>query len=88
MMPPVRGAMNPLTTINDSFNSYHTSIAVAPDSFPVIAYQGQPNPFAGTAKVAKCNDPACVGEDEIITIVDELIGAPFAGGVYGHRHWG
>jgi len=72
-----------ITTINDDGDSgWHTSITVAPDNLPVIAHQGRPNPFAGTAKVTKCNDPACTGEDELVTVLDE-IGAPFVGGSTG-----
>ena len=44
-----------------------TSISIGPDSTPVIAYYDFSN---GDLKVAKCNDPICIGSDETISTVD------------------
>lgn len=55
-------------TIVDSatFSGSYTSIAIGNDDFPVISYHD----LSGDLKVAKCNDPACAGEDETISVVD------------------
>jgi hypothetical protein len=45
----------------------YSSIAVGNDDNPVIAYVDHTN---YDLKVVKCNDPACVGEDETISVVD------------------
>ena len=44
-----------------------TSIAIGVDGFPVISYQDADD---GSLKVAKCNDLACSGGDEIIRTLD------------------
>jgi hypothetical protein len=46
---------------------HHTSIAVGGDGLPVIAYF---DVTEGDLEVAKCNDPACAGEDETLSTVD------------------
>jgi hypothetical protein len=46
---------------------WDTSIALGTDGFPVISYYQE---TGGDLKVAKCNDAACTGGDEIITIID------------------
>jgi hypothetical protein len=48
----------------------YTSIAVGADGFPVISYYDR---TAGALRVAKCNDAACAGSDEIISIVDDSV---------------
>jgi hypothetical protein len=47
----------------------HTSIAITPDGLPVISYYH--SDFTTNAlKVAKCNDPACSGGGETLSLVD------------------
>ena len=59
-------------TIVDSavFSGSYTSIAIGDDDFPVISYHD----LSGDLKVAKCNDPACAGGDETISVVDAPVG--------------
>jgi hypothetical protein len=45
----------------------YTSIALGGDGLPVISYYDETN---GNLKVAKCNDAACLGGDETLSIVD------------------
>jgi len=47
----------------------HTSIAIGVAGLPIISYY---DATAGALKVAHCNDPACMGRDEIITTVDDV----------------
>jgi len=46
----------------------YNSIAIGADGFPIISYHHQ---RVGTLKVAKCNDNACTGGDELISVVDD-----------------
>jgi predicted regulator of Ras-like GTPase activity (Roadblock/LC7/MglB family) len=46
---------------------FDTSIAIGNDGLPVVAYVDQ---NIGHLKVLKCNDEACAGGDETVTIVD------------------
>lgn len=57
-----------ITTVDDSTNNVgvFSDISIGGDGLPVIAYQ---DATAGTLKVAKCNDAACAGGDETISIV-------------------
>jgi len=50
-------------------------LAIGVDDLPVICYNDN---IAGTLKVAKCNDSACNGGNETISIVDATAGS--AGG--------
>jgi len=60
-----------ITLINED-GGLHSSIAIGSDGFPVISFHQFINPFnASLVKVAKCNDNACTGGDETITIVAE-----------------
>ena len=45
------------------------SMALGLDGLPVIAFRDD---VAGGLKIAKCNDPACSGGDETITLVDAV----------------
>lgn len=49
-----------------------TSIAVPADGLPVITYYDSNR---GRLKIAKCNDPACTGRNETISVVDESVSA-------------
>jgi hypothetical protein len=66
------GGDETITTINDTDEAtgIHTSIAIGADGFPVISYQESSGPGSSTVRVAKCNDAACAGEDETISIID------------------
>jgi len=68
--PACAGGNETITTVDDSINEvgYFTSIAIGADGFPVISYL---DGTAGVLKVAKCNDAACAGGNEIITAVDD-----------------
>jgi hypothetical protein len=46
----------------------YSSLAIGVDGYPVISYH---HVDPGMLKVAKCNDPACAGGDEAITILDD-----------------
>lgn len=46
----------------------YSSIAIGQDGLPVISYLDRDN---CNLKVAKCNDPACTGGDEIVSTVDK-----------------
>jgi hypothetical protein len=48
----------------------NTSIAIGADGLPVVAYQ---NDSTWELKVARCNDAACAGGDETITVVDSSL---------------
>lgn len=45
----------------------NSSIALGPDGNPVIAYTDSGNT---DLKLARCNDPACAGQNEAIITVD------------------
>ena len=53
--------------IAETFN-YQTSIAVGADGLPVVSFYSQAR---GSLDVLKCNDPACDGLGETITVVDD-----------------
>ena len=59
-----------ITTVDDPANDVgkYASMVLGADGFPVISYQ---DATAGSLKVLKCNDPACVGSNETITTVDD-----------------
>jgi len=61
-IPPVT------TTVEDSASSvgWSTSIAIGSDGLPVIAHHDE---TAFSLKLVKCNDPACAGGDETLTVV-------------------
>jgi hypothetical protein len=67
--PACSGQDETITTVDSTGNVfYYTSIAIGTDGNPVIAYYyDSPN---YDLMVAKCNDPACSGQDETITTVD------------------
>jgi hypothetical protein len=58
-----------ITTVDDSANSLgaFTSIAIGADGLPIISYY---DGTAGALKVAHCNDSACAGANELLTVVD------------------
>jgi hypothetical protein len=65
------GGDETITTINDEDpGGLHTAIAIGADGFPVISYQQSTGPGTTTVRVAKCNDPACAGADETISIIE------------------
>ena len=68
------GADETLTTLdatgNASFES--TAIAIGSDDLPIVAYFDS---LDSAIKVVKCNDVACDGEDEAISILDSLAAA-------------
>jgi len=68
-----------VTTLNDAETStgVNTSLAIAKDGLPVISYQRFVSPWDGVLKVAKCNDPSCIGGDETITELDTTGGPGF-----------
>src|SRR3990172_8796027 len=61
------------STVDDPTNvvGEYTSIAIGTDGYPVISYYDD---GVDSLKVAKCNDPACSGGDEIISTVDIIVG--------------
>jgi hypothetical protein len=65
---PACAGEDEVITIVDSetFSGSYTSIAIGDDDFPVISYHN----LSGDLKVAKCNDTACAGGDELISVVD------------------
>ena len=73
------GGDEAITTIDSSVNDvgFPSAIAVGTDGFPVIAYE---DGTAGALKVAKCNDPACTGYNETVSVLDNpatnLVGDP------------
>ncbi len=52
----------------DARAGLHTSVAIGRDGLPVIAYTDD---SAFAVKVAHCNDPACAGGDETISVIDD-----------------
>ena len=74
------GGDESITVINDpaDITGWHTSIAIGSDGFPVISYHEIINPWLSTLKVAKCNDTACAGEDETISVVADSAGTIYA----------
>jgi len=65
---PACAGEDEMITIVDSaaFSGYYTSIAIGDDDFPVVSYGN----LSGDLKVAKCNDIACAGGDEMVSVVD------------------
>jgi predicted regulator of Ras-like GTPase activity (Roadblock/LC7/MglB family) len=63
------GGDETISTVDDPGNTVgqHAAIAIGADGFPIIAYE-QTAPFA--LKAAKCNDAACSGGNETLSIVD------------------
>ena len=64
------GGNETITTVDNPANNvgWYTSIAIGTDGLPVISYR---DATGASLKVAKCNDAACAGGDETITIVDD-----------------
>jgi hypothetical protein len=62
-----------ITTLDDPAHAVglYTSIAISSDGSPIVSYH---DVSAGTLLVAHCNDMACEGQDEIITMVDAQVG--------------
>jgi hypothetical protein len=58
-----------ITTVEDPLNvvAIETALAIGQDGLPIIAYGDF---TAGALKVAHCNDLACSGQDETITVVE------------------
>jgi hypothetical protein len=70
--PACLGGDESITAINDFEESTgrDPSVATGTDGFPVISYQRITGAFEPSIiKVAKCNDMACSGGDEIISVV-------------------
>jgi hypothetical protein len=68
--PACAGGDETITTVDDDPSGnvgQYSSIAIGTDGLPVISYSAD---FPRVLKVAKCNDPACAGGDETITVVD------------------
>jgi hypothetical protein len=55
------------TTVDANQVGVHSSIAIGTDGLPVISYHGI---IGLSLKVARCNDAACAGNDEMIATVD------------------
>jgi len=65
--PACTGGNEIFTPIDSSTASSDLSMALGTDGNPVISYMSSVN---GSLNVAKCNDPACIGQNESIAIVD------------------
>jgi hypothetical protein len=63
------GGGESITVVTDDILGDNLSLALGADGFPVIAYQGNLGP---ALKVIKCNDLACAGNDETISVVDNV----------------
>ena len=63
------GANETITTVDNSANAVgsYTSLAIGTDGFPVISYY---DATGDDLRVAKCNDAACAGANETISVVD------------------
>jgi hypothetical protein len=63
------GGDESISSVDDSANSvgFFSSLAIGADGFPVVAYV---DITERALKVAKCNDAACSGGDEIISTLD------------------
>jgi len=72
--PACTGGDESISVVDNPVNDVGISsdIAIGKDGLPIISYLDQ---TAGTLKVAKCNDAACTGSDEIISIVDSDLGS-------------
>jgi len=59
-----------ISAVDDTleYGAQDTSLAIGTDGFPVISYHDL---FNRALRVAKCNDAACSGGDETISVVDE-----------------
>jgi hypothetical protein len=57
-----------ISLVDDGNVGRYSSIAIGTDGLPVISYYDSAN---GRLKVASCNDPACAGEDEIVTTLND-----------------
>jgi hypothetical protein len=58
-----------ITVVAEDILGDNLSLALGNDGFPVIAYNGNQGP---SLKVIKCNDSACAGLGEIVSIVDDM----------------
>jgi len=56
-----------ITVVAEDILGANLSLVLGMDGFPVIAYQGNLGP---ALKVIKCNDMACAGNDETVSVVD------------------
>ncbi len=62
------GVNETITTVDDSGDvGYNASIAIGADGLPIISYHDG----TGNLKVAHCNDVACAGAAEAISVVDD-----------------
>ena len=59
-----------LSVVDDPANAVgrYTSIAIGADAFPVISYYDD---SSDALRLAKCNDAACAGSNETLTVVDD-----------------
>jgi len=81
------GGDETISTVDGSDNNvgFYSSVAIGVDGFPVIAYV---DVTERSLKIAKCNDLACSGGDEMISTIDKgnidtVSGASIAIGVDG-----
>lgn len=69
--PACSGSGETITKPDDEADGNYTSMQLDADGNPVIVYQGvsgaQPNP--GDLRMIHCNDPACAGDDDPVTIL-------------------
>jgi hypothetical protein len=65
--PGCIGGDETMSVLNTIGFSTAPSIAIGSDTFPVISFGGDPGT---TLYVAKCNDIACAGADELVSAVD------------------
>ena len=56
--------------VREPWVGWPSTVAIGQDGFPVIAYSGQLSPRAPLL-IAKCNDLACTGGDELISVADQ-----------------
>ncbi len=68
--PGVNGAET-ISIVDDSEanTGWGSSLAIGNDGYPVISYSSG---LSNNLKVAKCNDLACAGGDELITTIDAI----------------
>ena len=69
--PACSGSGETISMLDQQADGNHTSMQLDGEGNPVIAYKGTtgPNSSPGDLRLVRCNDPACAGGDDPVTVL-------------------